>query len=113
MYLHFRVFKPTDNINLRCIIQTTAGIPTKKIAIFLTMAPPNERPYPMNVVTLATARVQDLIGLICWQYAVEGRQPPLKYVYMLIAFHSLFINTSTVQSHPDNSNMARWLIIRS
>ena len=44
------------------------------------MAPPENRSYPMNVVTLATAKVQDLIGLICWQYAMEGRLPPLKYV---------------------------------
>ena len=72
------------------------------------MAPPNERLYPMNVVTLATARVQDLIGLICWQYAVEDRQPPLKYVYMPITLHSLFINTSTVQSDPDNSTKITW-----
>ena len=45
------------------------------------MALPADRPYPMNVVTLATARVQDLIGLICWQYTVEGRQPPLKCLF--------------------------------
>ncbi len=42
------------------------------------MATPEERPYPMTVVTLTSAKVQDLIGLICWQYTVEGRQPPLR-----------------------------------
>ena len=55
-----------------------AGIPTKKISIFLTMAEPQDRPYPMTVVTLSTARVHDLIGLICWQYTNESRKPPLK-----------------------------------
>lgn len=66
------------------LFQATAGIPTKKIGIYLTMAPPKERPYPMTIVTLASAKVQDLIGLICWQYGVEGRQPPLKYVSFLM-----------------------------
>ncbi|XP_063492083.1 target of rapamycin complex 2 subunit MAPKAP1 isoform X7 [Macaca fascicularis] len=32
----------------------------------------------MTVVTMASARVQDLIGLICWQYTSEGREPKLK-----------------------------------
>ncbi|XP_015422563.1 PREDICTED: target of rapamycin complex 2 subunit MAPKAP1 isoform X3 [Myotis davidii] len=31
----------------------------------------------MTVVTMASARVQDLIGLICWQYTSEGREPKL------------------------------------
>uniref|UniRef100_A0A8C1ZAE7 Target of rapamycin complex 2 subunit MAPKAP1 n=1 Tax=Cyprinus carpio TaxID=7962 RepID=A0A8C1ZAE7_CYPCA len=31
----------------------------------------------MTVVTMANARVHDLIGLICWQYTSEGREPKL------------------------------------
>uniref|UniRef100_A0A8C6LTZ6 Target of rapamycin complex 2 subunit MAPKAP1 n=1 Tax=Nothobranchius furzeri TaxID=105023 RepID=A0A8C6LTZ6_NOTFU len=31
----------------------------------------------MTVVTIANARVHDLIGLICWQYTGEGREPKL------------------------------------
>ncbi|XP_023233988.1 target of rapamycin complex 2 subunit MAPKAP1-like [Centruroides sculpturatus] len=51
---------------------------TKRIVIFLMMLPPDVRAYPMEVITLTSARVQDLIGLICWQYTNEGREPKLK-----------------------------------
>lgn len=34
---------------------------------------------PLEVVIVSTARVQDLIGLICWQYTNEGREPKLYY----------------------------------
>ncbi|XP_013405227.1 target of rapamycin complex 2 subunit MAPKAP1 [Lingula anatina] len=54
-----------------------SGVATKAIDIFLTMVSDEERPYPMLVVTIATAKVQDLIGLICWQYTNEGRKPAL------------------------------------
>ena len=49
----------------------------KKIHIFLTMAPPRERPYPMTVVVMASTKVEDLIGFICWQYTQEDRLPQL------------------------------------
>lgn len=52
-----------------------AGV--KKIEIFLTMAPPRDRPYPMTVAVVSTAKVHDLVGLICWQYTSEGREPKL------------------------------------
>lgn len=32
----------------------------------------------MEVVTQSHARVDDLIGLICWQYTNEGKEPRLK-----------------------------------
>ncbi|XP_055334876.1 target of rapamycin complex 2 subunit MAPKAP1-like [Paramacrobiotus metropolitanus] len=32
---------------------------------------------PMNVTVLLTARHLDLMGLICWQYREENRQPPM------------------------------------
>ncbi|KAG1654958.1 Target of rapamycin complex 2 subunit MAPKAP1 [Nymphon striatum] len=36
------------------------------------------RDYPMEVVILATAKVQDLIGLICWHYVDQKKTPELK-----------------------------------
>lgn len=41
------------------------GIPVRKYKIYLTMLPEEQRNYPMHVCVIATARVQDLIGLIC------------------------------------------------
>lgn len=32
---------------------------------------------PLEIVIVSTAKVQDLIGLICWQYTNEGREPRL------------------------------------
>ncbi|XP_070531704.1 target of rapamycin complex 2 subunit MAPKAP1-like [Ptychodera flava] len=39
---------------------------------------PQERAYPMTVIVLPSARVQELIGLICFQYTNEGKLPLLK-----------------------------------
>ncbi|XP_025114172.1 target of rapamycin complex 2 subunit MAPKAP1-like isoform X2 [Pomacea canaliculata] len=58
--------------------RSSVGLITKKIDIFLCMAPPDQRPYPMTVVVMSSAKVQDLIGLICWQYTCEGREPKLE-----------------------------------
>ncbi|XP_051794346.1 target of rapamycin complex 2 subunit MAPKAP1 [Acanthochromis polyacanthus] len=55
-------------------IGTTA---TKKIDVYLSMQMAQEKVHPMTVVTIANARVHDLIGLICWQYTSEGREPKL------------------------------------
>ncbi|XP_039717552.1 target of rapamycin complex 2 subunit MAPKAP1 isoform X2 [Pteropus medius] len=55
-------------------VGTTA---TKKIDVYLPLQSSQDRLLPMTVVTMASARVQDLIGLICWQYTSEGREPKL------------------------------------
>ncbi|GFS72957.1 target of rapamycin complex 2 subunit MAPKAP1 [Nephila pilipes] len=52
--------------------------PSKKILIYLTMLPPAERNYGMEVICLSNAKVHDLIGLICWMYTNEGKKPKLK-----------------------------------
>lgn len=57
-------------------VGTTA---TKKIDVYLSMQTTQEKLHPMTVVTIANARVHDLIGLICWQYTSEGREPKLKW----------------------------------
>ncbi|XP_075690331.1 target of rapamycin complex 2 subunit MAPKAP1 isoform X2 [Rhinoderma darwinii] len=55
-------------------VGTTA---TKKIDVYLSMQTNQDKMLPMTVVTIANAKVHDLIGLICWQYATEGREPKL------------------------------------
>lgn len=63
------------------------GVPTKKIDIFLTMAPPSERAFPLHVVVVVNAKVHELIGLICWQYTNESREPPLKDNVSMYSLH--------------------------
>lgn len=54
------------------------GAATKRVNIFLTMLPESERAFPMEVITLTSAKVYDLIGLICWLYTSECRSPKLR-----------------------------------
>ncbi|XP_073456416.1 target of rapamycin complex 2 subunit MAPKAP1 isoform X2 [Aquarana catesbeiana] len=56
-------------------VGTTA---TKKIDVYLSMQTSQDKHLPMTVVTIANAKVHDLIGLICWQYTTDGREPKLK-----------------------------------
>ncbi|CAI9741462.1 Hypothetical predicted protein [Octopus vulgaris] len=62
-------------------------VPTKKIDIFLTMALPKDRGFPMHVVVVVNAKVHELIGLICWQYTNEGREPALKDNASMYSLH--------------------------
>uniref|UniRef100_A0A8D0G1H8 Target of rapamycin complex 2 subunit MAPKAP1 n=1 Tax=Sphenodon punctatus TaxID=8508 RepID=A0A8D0G1H8_SPHPU len=55
-------------------VGTTA---TKKIDVYLPLLTTQDKLQPMTVVTIANAKVHDLIGLICWQYTSEGREPKL------------------------------------
>lgn len=41
------------------------GVTTRKYKIFLTMLPEEQRNYPIDICCIATAKIQDLIGLIC------------------------------------------------
>ncbi|KAK6194655.1 hypothetical protein SNE40_000252 [Patella caerulea] len=67
--------------------KSSAGVATKRIDIYLTMLPPKERSYPMPVVVIATAKVYDLIGLICWQYTNENRSPKLNPKFEIYSLH--------------------------
>ena len=59
-------------------LQASGGLPTKKLGIYLTMCLGRDRTYPMVVETITTAKIHQLIGLICWQYTNEEKQPPLR-----------------------------------
>lgn len=57
-----------------------------------------EKVHPMTVVTIANARVHDLIGLICWQYTSEGREPKLKWAqthFIFFLFRIVVLNSLT------------------
>lgn len=50
----------------------------RRISVFLSMLPVESRAFPIVVSALPGARIQDLIGLVCWQYTNEGRSPKLR-----------------------------------
>ncbi|XP_034949832.1 target of rapamycin complex 2 subunit MAPKAP1 [Chelonus insularis] len=54
------------------------GIPIRKYRIYMCMLPKEERAYPFQVVVIATAKVQEFIGLICYKYANEHPNHTLK-----------------------------------
>lgn len=49
----------------------------RQYEIILHMLPPEERGKPMQVVIFTNARVRDLIGLTCWLYTNDEREPKL------------------------------------
>lgn len=63
------------------------AVPVKKIMIFIAIDQQrstsedlgSKNNAPLEVVIVSTAKVQDLIGLICWQYTNEGREPKLHH----------------------------------
>ncbi|KAG7173374.1 Target of rapamycin complex 2 subunit MAPKAP1-like [Homarus americanus] len=59
---------------------THTNIQARRISIYLLFGDNPEPSYPMvvSVVNCHQARVIDLIGLICWLYTKENRQPPLR-----------------------------------
>ncbi|XP_012285280.1 stress-activated map kinase-interacting protein 1 [Orussus abietinus] len=54
------------------------GGPARKYRIFMSMLPKDQRAYPLQTIVLVTAKVQEFIGLICYKYASEHPDHPLK-----------------------------------
>lgn len=86
--VNMSLIKALLRLSLKGHIGTTA---TKKIDVYLSMQMAQEKVHPMTVVTIANARVHDLIGLICWQYTSEGREPKLKWVWTDVLFLSRYV----------------------
>ncbi|KZC13286.1 PREDICTED: stress-activated map kinase-interacting protein 1 [Dufourea novaeangliae] len=53
-------------------------IPIRKYRIFMCMLPKEHRMYPIQIIVVATAKVLEFIGLICYKYANEHPDHPLK-----------------------------------
>ena len=58
--------------------QSQPGVPTRTIRIFINMQNQEDRNYPMTVCVVASAKVSDLIGLICYKYNHEKKQPYIR-----------------------------------
>ncbi|CAG0888845.1 unnamed protein product [Darwinula stevensoni] len=56
---------------------SNVGVPIKRININLTALPKSQQTKPLPVSVVASARVSDLIGLVCYLYTNENLQPPL------------------------------------
>lgn len=56
------------------------GVPIRKYKIFLTMLPEDRRNYPMQISCVATAKIQDLIGLILLKCSTIHGDFPLEPV---------------------------------
>ncbi|RXG69285.1 Target of rapamycin complex 2 subunit MAPKAP1 [Armadillidium vulgare] len=77
----------SDSVNTNAFIEyskfdglTHNNVPTKQIDIYLYIGENPCIDYPMKVSVVSSARVLDFIGLICWLYTNQNRQPPLKSV---------------------------------
>lgn len=53
------------------------SVPTKTFKIFLTMLPKEQQNYPMECNVVATARIQEFIGLICYKCSITYTDVPL------------------------------------
>lgn len=53
-------------------------LPIRKYGIFMCMLPKDKQMYPLQVTVIAAAKVYEFIGLICYKYASEHLDHPLK-----------------------------------
>ena len=65
--------------------------PTRTIRIFLSMQSAEERNFPMTVCVVASAKVSELIGLVCYKYNHEKREPPIRF--LLVYSSSPFLSS--------------------
>lgn len=76
-YMHYAIYDGSAQV----------GVPVRKYKIFLTMLPEDRRNYPMHISCIATAKIQDLIGLILLKCSTVHGDFPLQPV----AHYGLYI----------------------
>ncbi|EDW02679.1 stress-activated map kinase-interacting protein 1 [Drosophila grimshawi] len=47
------------------------GMPTKRINVYVNMLPEPERNYPLKICVLATAKIIEVIGLVCYKTTLQ------------------------------------------
>uniref|UniRef100_A0A8C4QUM8 Uncharacterized protein n=1 Tax=Eptatretus burgeri TaxID=7764 RepID=A0A8C4QUM8_EPTBU len=77
--VRFESLNPSLSLQRLRPLQVFVGVmATKKIEVLFPGGSDTETHLSMSVVVVANACVQDVVGLICWQYTNEGRVPKLK-----------------------------------
>ncbi|XP_016947825.1 stress-activated map kinase-interacting protein 1 [Drosophila biarmipes] len=54
------------------------GMQTKRINVYLNMLPEPDRNYPLKICVLATAKIQEVIGYVCYKTSLQYPEVPLK-----------------------------------
>ncbi|XP_033151613.1 stress-activated map kinase-interacting protein 1 [Drosophila mauritiana] len=54
------------------------GMQTKRINVFLNMLPDPDRNYPLKICVVATAKIQEVIGFVCYRTSLQYPDVPLK-----------------------------------
>ncbi|KAH8301695.1 hypothetical protein KR059_008919 [Drosophila kikkawai] len=54
------------------------GMQTKRINVYLNMLPEPDRNYPLKICVLATAKIQEVIGFVCYKTSLLYPDVPLK-----------------------------------
>uniref|UniRef100_A0A1A9ZYC8 Uncharacterized protein n=1 Tax=Glossina pallidipes TaxID=7398 RepID=A0A1A9ZYC8_GLOPL len=57
-----------------------SGVQTKRINIFLNMLTQKERNYPIKICVLASAKIHEVIGFVCYKATLQYPDLPLKSV---------------------------------
>ncbi|KAH8306026.1 hypothetical protein KR018_011399 [Drosophila ironensis] len=54
------------------------GMQTKRINVYLNMLPEPDRNYPLKICVIATAKIQEVIGYVCYKTSLQYPDVPLK-----------------------------------
>ncbi|KAH8337763.1 hypothetical protein KR067_001805 [Drosophila pandora] len=54
------------------------GLQTKRINVYLNMLPEPDRNYPLKICVIATAKIQEVIGFVCYKTSIQYPNVPLK-----------------------------------
>ncbi|KAH8401623.1 hypothetical protein KR009_006921 [Drosophila setifemur] len=54
------------------------GMQTKRINVYLNMLPEPDRNYPLKICVLATAKILEVIGFVCYKTSLQYPDVPLK-----------------------------------
>ncbi|XP_016998011.2 stress-activated map kinase-interacting protein 1 [Drosophila takahashii] len=54
------------------------GMQTKRINVYLNMLPEPDRNYPLKICVLASAKIQEVIGYVCYKTSLQYPEVPLK-----------------------------------
>ncbi|XP_067633827.1 stress-activated map kinase-interacting protein 1 [Eurosta solidaginis] len=76
------------------------GIQTKSIHVFLSMLPDRDRNYPIKICVLASAKIIEVIGLVCYKATIQYPEIPLKS----IRHYALYMKEDGMEDFPPLDN---------